>query len=160
MSDPIVAEGEALSGFPAQTPTARPKSWRIYWRRLKKRPAALVGTIIFCIFLFLAVFGPWVAPYDYQAQDAKVRLDSPTLTHPFGTDQFGRDIFSRIIVGTRNIFLLGGLDELLVLEVEHHAAHDAGDHRDVQDGDHEHDVEVGRPDGAQQDQRQQQRGER
>ena len=48
----------------------RPKSWRLYWRRLRKRPAALVGTIIFCIFLFLAVFGPWVAPYDYQAQNA------------------------------------------------------------------------------------------
>jgi len=94
---------------------ARPKSWRIYWRRLKKRPAALVGTIIFCIFLFLAVFGPWVAPYDYQQQDAKLRLASPALTHPFGNDQFGRDIFSRVVVGTRNIFLIGGLGTLIAV---------------------------------------------
>ena len=77
----------------------RPKTWRLYWRRLRKRPAALVGTIIFCIFLFLAVFGPWVAPYDYQKQDAKLRLAKPALTHPFGNDQFGRDIFSRVVVG-------------------------------------------------------------
>ncbi len=73
-----------------------------------KRPAALVGTIIFCVFLFLAVFGPWIAPYEYGKQNVKVRLDSPTASHPFGTDRYGRDILSRVIVGTRNIFLLGG----------------------------------------------------
>jgi peptide/nickel transport system permease protein len=95
----------------------RPKTWRLYWRRLLKRPAALVGTVIFCFFLFLAVFGPWVAPYDYQQQDAKLRLDSPTVSHPFGTDQFGRDIFSRIVVGTRNIFLIGGLGTLIAVAI-------------------------------------------
>jgi peptide/nickel transport system permease protein len=95
----------------------RPRSWRLYWRRLRKRPAALAGTIIFCVFLFLAIFGPWVAPYDYQEQSAKVRLDAPTLVHPFGTDQFGRDIFSRIVVGTRNIFLLGGFGTLIAVVV-------------------------------------------
>ena len=83
----------------------------------KRRPAALVGTIIFCFFLFLAVFGPWVAPYDYQAQDAKLRLGAPSLVHPFGADQFGRDIFSRVIVGTRNIFLLGGLGTLVAVVI-------------------------------------------
>ena len=95
----------------------RPKSWRLYWRRLRKRPAALAGTIVFCIFLFLAVFGPWVAPYDYLEQSAKLRLDTPTLSHPFGTDQFGRDILSRIVVGTRNIFLLGGVGTLIAVVI-------------------------------------------
>jgi peptide/nickel transport system permease protein len=95
----------------------RPKAWRLYWRRLLKRPAALVGTIIFCFFLFLAVFGPWIAPYDYQAQDAQLRLATPTLAHPFGADQFGRDIFSRVIVGTRNIFLLGGFGTLIAVVI-------------------------------------------
>jgi peptide/nickel transport system permease protein len=95
----------------------RPHQWRLYWRRLLKRPAALVGTIVFCFFLFLAVFGPWIAPYDYQAQDAHLRLATPTLSHPFGADQFGRDIFSRIIVGTRNIFLLGGLGTLVAVAI-------------------------------------------
>ena len=95
----------------------RPKAWRLYWRRLLKRPAALAGTIIFCFFLFLAVFGPWIAPYDYQKQDAHLRLASPTLAHPFGADQFGRDIFSRIIVGTRNIFLLGGFGTFVAVVI-------------------------------------------
>lgn len=95
----------------------RPTTWRLYWRRLRKRPAALVGTIVFCCFLFLAVFGPWVAPYDYQKQDAKLRIDAPTVSHPFGTDQFGRDIFSRIVVGTRNIFLIGGFGTLVAVVI-------------------------------------------
>jgi peptide/nickel transport system permease protein len=89
--------------------------WRLYWRRLRRRPAALVGSVIFCFFLFLAVFGPWIAPYDYAAQDATHRLQPPSVQHPFGCDQFGRDILSRVIVGTRNIFLLGGLGTLLAV---------------------------------------------
>ncbi|RPI09332.1 MAG: ABC transporter permease [Actinobacteria bacterium] len=115
MSDPTVTIEEGLAGIHAQTPQERPRSWRVYWRRLLGRPAALVGTVIFCIFVFLAVFGPWVAPYDYQAQDAEVRLEAPSASHPFGTDQFGRDIFSRVIVGARNIFLIGGLGTLIAV---------------------------------------------
>lgn len=89
--------------------------WLLYWRRLLRRPAALIGLIIFCFFVLLAAFGPYIAPQDYQAQNAKARLLTPTLQHPFGTDQFGRDIFSRIIVGTRNIFLLGGTGTILAV---------------------------------------------
>jgi peptide/nickel transport system permease protein len=85
----------------------------LYWRRLRRRPAALVGLIVFCIFLLLAIFGPYIAPYNYQAQSAELRLHPPSLKHPCGTDEFGRDILSRIIVGTRDIFLLGGIGTVL-----------------------------------------------
>jgi len=117
LDDTLVVEEEALSGIHAEMPAERPRQWRVYWRRLKRRPAALVGTIIFCFFLFLAVFGPWVAPYNYAAQDAALRLHAPMLSHPFGTDDFGRDILSRIIVGTRNIFLLGGVGTLIAVVI-------------------------------------------
>ena len=106
--DTTIMDEEAVKGFSDPDQQQRPRTWRLYWRRLLKRPAALVGTIVFCFFLFLAVFGPWIAPYDYEKQSADLRLATPTLSHPFGADQFGRDILSRIIVGTRNIFLLGG----------------------------------------------------
>jgi len=115
LDDTLVMEEEALTGLHAQMPTERPKQWRLYWRRLKRRPAALVGTIIFCCFVFLAVFGPWLAPYNYAAQSAALRLHAPMLAHPFGTDDFGRDILSRIIVGTRNIFVLGGVGTLIAV---------------------------------------------
>lgn len=107
------AEQKALDEREAAAAAKRPRMRTLYWRRLKKRPAALVGLIVFAIFLFLAIFGPWVAPYDYAAQDAEARLEGPSWSHPCGTDQFGRDIFSRIIIGTRNIFLLGGIGTIL-----------------------------------------------
>jgi peptide/nickel transport system permease protein len=115
--DTAIMDEQAVKGFMEQGQQPRPKQWRLYWRRLLKRPAALVGTIVFCVFLFLAVFGPWVAPYDYQEQSAELRLNSPSLSHPFGTDQFGRDILSRVIVGTRNIFLIGGLGTLIAVVI-------------------------------------------
>lgn len=87
----------------------------MYWARLKRRPAAMVGIVIFLVFVTLALLGPWIAPYSHVAQDVQQRLQPPSLGHPFGTDQFGRDILSRVIVGTRGIFLLGGIGTLLAV---------------------------------------------
>jgi peptide/nickel transport system permease protein len=82
---------------------------RLYWRRLRHRPVALVATIIFSIFLLLAVLGPWVTPYSPTYQNYEARLESPSLSHFFGTDRFGRDLFSRVLAGTRGVFVLCGL---------------------------------------------------
>lgn len=111
----VSAAGCATDEVPTVGPPGqqRPRMRTLYWRRLKRRPAALVGVIVFLVFLLLAVFGPYVAPYDYREQDAELRLQAPSLKHPCGTDQFGRDVLSRIIVGTRNIFLLGGIGTAL-----------------------------------------------
>ena len=61
----------------------------------------------------MALFGPLVAPYDYAAQDATQRLQGPSLGHLMGTDNFGRDVFSRVLVGARDVFYLGGVGTLL-----------------------------------------------
>lgn len=87
--------------------------WRIYWRRLKRHPLAVAGVAIFSFFLLMAFIGPWVAPYEFQAQNIGSRLSPPSWEHLCGTDQYGRDIFSRILVGSRGIFLLGGCGTLL-----------------------------------------------
>lgn len=61
----------------------------------------LLGVIIVAIFLFLAVFGKLLAPYDpYAADITNSKLLAPSFSHPFGTDELGRDILSRIMVGT------------------------------------------------------------
>jgi peptide/nickel transport system permease protein len=95
------------------------RSWRqsagVYWRRLKRRPVAMVGICIFLGFTIMAVAGPQIAPYSYTEQVPVNRLLSPSLQHPFGTDQFGRDILSRVIVGTRSVFVLGGLGTLFAI---------------------------------------------
>lgn len=62
----------------------------------------LVGVIIVGIFLFLAVFGEMLAPHDpYAADITNSKLLAPSLTHPLGTDELGRDLLSRIMTGTR-----------------------------------------------------------
>jgi ABC-type dipeptide/oligopeptide/nickel transport system permease subunit len=98
----------ARAGVPQRAAT-----WRLYWQRLKAHPLALVGTLVFCFFLLMAFIGPLVAPYEFQAQEIASRLQPPGAQHLFGTDQYGRDIFSRILVGSRGIFVLGGSGTLL-----------------------------------------------
>ncbi|MGV8145144.1 MAG: ABC transporter permease [Alkaliphilus sp.] len=75
--------------------------WREVWRRLKKNKAAMVGLTIILILVFSAMFADIIAPYGYDDQDLKARLQSPSMQHLLGTDNFGRDILSRIIYGSR-----------------------------------------------------------
>ncbi|WP_090670733.1 ABC transporter permease [Aureimonas jatrophae] len=71
-------------------------------RRGAGTPLPLVaGLALLAGFLLLALLAPLVAPYDPIFQDAAARLAPPSLAHPFGTDNYGRDILSRIIWGTR-----------------------------------------------------------
>jgi len=55
---------------------------------------------------FIAILAPWIAPYDPTEQNIKERLASPSGAHPFGTDQFGRDILSRIIWGAKTTLII------------------------------------------------------
>ncbi|OWV89330.1 nickel ABC transporter permease [Rhizobium leguminosarum bv. trifolii] len=72
------------------------------WRRLfGRRPMLAVGAGLLLFFVLLAIAAPVIAPYDPILQNAEVRLQAPSLLHPFGTDNFGRDILSRVIWGAR-----------------------------------------------------------
>jgi peptide/nickel transport system permease protein len=75
---------------------------------------------LFVLIVVAAVIGPWIVPFDPLASDTVVALKPPTLVHWFGTDQLGRDVFSRVVVATRLdfiiavasvalVFLMGGL---------------------------------------------------
>jgi peptide/nickel transport system permease protein len=72
------------------------------WSRFLGRHVTwTIGAGILGLFLAVAFAAPLIAPYDPIYQDAAVRLAMPSLAHPFGTDNFGRDILSRVIWGTR-----------------------------------------------------------
>ena len=73
----------------------------IVWRRLRRNRLAVVGGAVLVGFLVVALLSPVLAPHDPLAQDLYNRLAKPGLTHPFGTDDFGRDMLSRVMYGTR-----------------------------------------------------------
>ena len=87
----------------------------ITWRRLRRYPATLAGFAIFGFFLLLALIGPLVAPYKYSDQSLQERLLPPSARHPLGTDQFGRDVFSRVIVGSRDVYVVAGSGTFLAI---------------------------------------------
>lgn len=65
------------------------------------------GSAIVLVTVLLAILGPWVSPYDPLHQELALRLDPPTLAHPFGIDELGRDILSRVLAGARISLLVG-----------------------------------------------------
>jgi peptide/nickel transport system permease protein len=69
---------------------------------------AIFGTAVMAVFVVMAVFAPLVAPYDPLDQNLPEKFDGPSLAHPFGQDELGRDILSRVIYGAR-ISLTAGL---------------------------------------------------
>lgn len=70
-------------------------------RWLSRHMTLLIGAAVLAVFVVMAIGAPWVAPYDPILQNADVRLKPPSFAHPFGTDNFGRDILSRVIWGAR-----------------------------------------------------------
>ena len=75
--------------------------WRDIAYRLSRNRLAMIGLVIVVLLLVMAVFADVIAPYHYAEQDMANRFSKLTLQHPFGTDNYGRDILSRIIYGAR-----------------------------------------------------------
>jgi peptide/nickel transport system permease protein len=73
---------------------------------LTENPVTLGAAVLLVGFVGLAVFGPWLTPYDPLASNAARTLEAPSRAHWFGTDQVGRDILSRVIVATRLDFAI------------------------------------------------------
>lgn len=77
------------------------------WKRLCKNKLAMVGMVVLIILILCAIFAPFIAPCDYAYQDHSAIFQTPNAQHIFGTDNFGRDIFSRCIYGTRYSLPIG-----------------------------------------------------
>jgi peptide/nickel transport system permease protein len=95
---------ERLSAGQVVTPhpgaARRPASlWSDAFNRLRRNRAAVLGGIVVGLVALLALMAPLVAPFDPIKVNASEALQGPSLSHPFGTDQFGRDIFTRVLYG-------------------------------------------------------------
>jgi peptide/nickel transport system permease protein len=86
-----------------------------FFRGLYARPASALGTTIFVIFLIVALFGPLLAPYGLNQIIAADARQPPSAKHWFGTDNLGRDVFSRVLLGASDILTLTGAGTLLAV---------------------------------------------
>jgi peptide/nickel transport system permease protein len=102
ISRPLPAAPSKPSGAPARG-----------MRLLRRRGLALLGALIVASFVLLGLFGPWISPYDPIRQDVARTLDPPSAAHPFGRDDLGRDVLSRLIAGAGVSLQVGGVSVAL-----------------------------------------------
>ncbi len=88
------------------------------WRRFRKNKAAMIGLVLVVLILLVSVFADGIVPYEKTVtQVGADRLQGPSAAHPFGTDQLGRDLFARIVHGSRYSLLIGISTSLLSLVI-------------------------------------------
>ena len=90
-------------------------------RLVREKPLGAAGGAIFLVFLFCGIFADFLAPYGMNETNLEVRLESPSLAHPLGTDHLGRDVLSRILIGAKLSmivsFLAAGIGTLVSLVI-------------------------------------------
>ena len=85
----------------------RRSPWWEVWRRLRRNKAAVAGMSVIILLVIVAVLAPVLAPFDPNQTNISQRLQGPSSEHPLGTDNFGRDMLSRIIYGSRISLYVG-----------------------------------------------------
>jgi peptide/nickel transport system permease protein len=74
---------------------------RLLWLTIRRKPLGAASALLIAVIVLTAIFAPVIAPYDPLDADPTIRLARPSAAHPFGTDDIGRDVFSRIVYGSR-----------------------------------------------------------
>ncbi len=112
-----MANASLASGLKAvDAPAPMSSNQRRFWRKLRGERKAMIGITIVIVLAVVAVLGPFLAPYDPDADDFDL-FSPPSMDHPLGTDSFGRDILSRMLSGTQVSFTVGISVALLSLVV-------------------------------------------
>ena len=81
--------------------------WHDALRRLRKNRLAILGLTIVALFVMAALLAPWIAPLPFDKTNLRYGAKPPTRTHVLGTDELGRDLFTRILYGARISFAVG-----------------------------------------------------
>lgn len=98
---------ELTMTFPGSVGRSRRFPWANLWLFARRKPLGMAGGIIMAFLIFLAIAAPLVSPYDPLEVNARRMLVPPSGAHPFGTDQAGRDVLSRVIWGARIALWVG-----------------------------------------------------
>jgi len=98
----------ALSAMPTLNQHRVRTPWREFWRRFRHQPLAMTAGVFVLLLILVAIFAPWLAPFDAENYFDYDRLtEGPSAMHWFGVDSLGRDIFSRVLLGTRLSLISG-----------------------------------------------------
>jgi ABC-type dipeptide/oligopeptide/nickel transport system permease subunit len=113
------ATGAATLATLSATPVPRQRSlWTDAWRRLARNKGAVVGLVIVVVFIVVASLAPLFAPYgEAEVVDVRLANHGPSWLWPFGLDQNGRDVWSRVLYGARVSLLVGVVSQLIVLAI-------------------------------------------
>jgi len=106
MLNAATAEGRA-------TKIKRQSEFVVIARRLSKNSSAMIGFVVAVFLVLIAIFAPLIAPYPYAKQDLAHTRQAPSVQHIMGTDELGRDVFSRIVWGSRFSLTIGVLAVLV-----------------------------------------------
>lgn len=94
-----------------QSVNPRTRPWLQAWKRrcwlISRSPLTVIGAAIIVLMMLLMIFAPWIVPQDPNAINLAERLQAPSALHWFGTDEVGRDLFSRVIVGSQQSVAAG-----------------------------------------------------
>lgn len=104
-----MADVAAVRSFPAD---AIPHRTHPVWSFIRKEPLGFAGFVVILLYFIFALGAVWIAPYDPEAVDFTAMLSAPGAEHLFGTDQYGRDVFSRLVYGARTALGVGILSAL------------------------------------------------
>jgi peptide/nickel transport system permease protein len=85
------------------------RSSSLIWLRLWHNPRVVASSLVLLIIVAVAVFAPWLTPQDPMQMDSSARLQGPSAEHRLGTDEYGRDLLSRIILGSRTSIVVAVL---------------------------------------------------
>lgn len=96
------------------------------WRLLRKNPLAMLSLAVIIFLCLVALFAPWIAPYDPDEQVLRNKLLAPSMEHLFGCDEYGRDILSRCIYGCRVSLSVGIFSQLIATVIGYGAGVSAG----------------------------------
>jgi oligopeptide transport system permease protein len=91
--------------------------WGDAWIRLRRNKLAVTGAIVILIIALAAIFAPVITPFTFDKQDYTSILLDPSWSHPFGTDELGRDVFARMLYGARTSLAVGLFTQIIVLAV-------------------------------------------
>jgi peptide/nickel transport system permease protein len=103
----VTLPNPAATASPQDTPVPKRTAWAAALSFVRRQPLGTLGLVIVVVMFLAGGLADWIAPYDPEENDFAAMMEAPSLVHWLGTDQFGRDIFSRLVFGARTALIVG-----------------------------------------------------